>query len=361
MSRIAAFILVLAALFRPGHLDLTRSLEPGLAPLERSTQGRLVVFETFMQPGCNACTVAGPAINQLAQDYAGQPVIFLEQNISALFGDRYSRWWAANPGLPSAFPPLSMVDSGQATSNGSLDYYQVFQGQIEAARSRPPLAALEAYQARNEDSLKLSIKMTNQSGVALSLVNGAALHALVFDQAHPGYTRTTVRAATSVLISDLLPGSDGLYNLEIPVPPTADWDTLQALILADYRPAGSFGAYAILQAALAQPRRLSVQPETLSILVGLAGPETLTVPLQLSAPPDLNWTASANFSGVGILPQAGSGITQPVVVIQKSLLAPGWQPAVITFSAAGEPLTAQVKLNLYYGAVTHLYLPVIGR
>ena len=50
-------------------------------------------------------------VDQLAEEYAGDPVVFIEYDVDNPPGNRVSRWWAAWGSGGSVYLPLIMVDS----------------------------------------------------------------------------------------------------------------------------------------------------------------------------------------------------------------------------------------------------------
>jgi hypothetical protein len=195
---------------------------------------------------------AGPVVDQLASDYAAQPVVFLEQYVYNPVGSRYSRWWAAYGG-GTAYLPLIMVDSGHQISNGSVSFYDVYKGMVDAELTRPAQAYIQASCWRVQDRVRISGQMTNLSGVTLSSSgNGATIHAIVYEDAHLGVTDRYVRDAPSIPIaSGLANGGTMTFTLETTDLTGVNWDNLHTVVLADYRPAGSSVPFDMLQAARA--------------------------------------------------------------------------------------------------------------
>jgi uncharacterized repeat protein (TIGR01451 family) len=202
-------------------------------------------------------------VDQLASEYAaaGQPVLFLEQDVDQPLGSRVDRWWAAH-GAGSVSLPLSMVDSGHQIDNGYTDAtstYNTYKAMVDAALARPALAEIVAHSQRSGERLHFDVQLTNRSGVTLSASNSATVHAIVYEEHTPldpnvdHITGRIVRAAVSTGISPAL--SDGatmtltLESAELNN--VADWDKVHTLVLADYRPGGTSGAYDMLQAAVA--------------------------------------------------------------------------------------------------------------
>jgi uncharacterized repeat protein (TIGR01451 family) len=199
-------------------------------------------------------------VDQLTTEYAGQPVVFMEQDADDPVGARYSRWWAAHGG-GSVTLPLVMVDSGNQISNGYVDFYNVYKSMIDTSLARPAQAEIQASSRRSGDTLHFEVQLMNLSGVTLDYGNGATLHALVYEDARVGLTDHFVRAATSTAIPGLAHGETTTLTLETDLS-GVDWDNIHAIVLADYRPGGSSGAYDMLQAATADlaPTLISIEP-----------------------------------------------------------------------------------------------------
>lgn len=166
---------------------------------------------------------AGPAVDQLAADFAGQPVLFLEQNVDNTVGNRYGRWWDAFGGN-SATLPMAMVSSGNQIADGTvafpnvttMKYYLAYRAMVEAQLMRPPLAAIEIYEHRVGDHLQATVFVTNLSSQVLSAYdNGAMVEVLVYEENHILLTDRFVRTAVSQFINDPLgPGETAAYILE---------------------------------------------------------------------------------------------------------------------------------------------------
>jgi uncharacterized repeat protein (TIGR01451 family) len=203
----------------------------------------------------------GPVVDQLANEYAttDQPVVFLEQNVDRPLGNRIGQWWAAHGG-GSVSLPLVMIDSGQQFSNGYLgsSAHDTYKAMIDAELARPPQAELTASSQRISDRIHFDIELTNLSSVTLSSANGAAVHAIVYEEHTPvdptmdHITQRIVRAVVSTnLTTPLVPGATTTLAVETgELGNVVDWSKVHALVLADYRPAGS-AAYDMLQAASA--------------------------------------------------------------------------------------------------------------
>lgn len=160
--------------------------------------------------------------------------------------------------------PLVMVDSGHQISNGHVDYYNTYKAMVEDELVRLAQAEIEAQCQRIGDTLHFDIQLTNLSGVTLSgSSNSATVHAIVYEDAHVGVTDRIVRAAVSTSIFPALAhGETMTFTLETELS-GVDWDKIHSVVLADYRPGGSSGAYDLLQAAfavIALPNRAPYTP-----------------------------------------------------------------------------------------------------
>jgi hypothetical protein len=191
------------------------------------------------------------AVEQLAQEYAGQPVVFLEYNVDAPPETRISRFWASFNGQFASLP-LTMVDSGNQIYDGYLSGIKsVYQGMVDYAMTRTPKADLSASWARVGNKVHFSVHLTNQSGTTLSSSNGATLHAIVYEASQIQYTQRFVRTAISTPISTLVSGASADYVLQTGDLTGVEWSKLHYIVLADYRPNPSGEKYDMLQAAVA--------------------------------------------------------------------------------------------------------------
>lgn len=167
---------------------------------------------------------------------------------------RFSRFWAAYDGT-SVYLPAVMVDSGHQFSSGHLDFYDVYKAMVDTELVRLPEAVIEALWWRDGDKVKFYARVTNQSSTGLSTAaNGATVHAIVYEDAQVGVTGRYARATASTgIASDLVPGASADFSLVTADLAGVNWDALHFLVLVDYRPAGTSGAYDVLQAAAALP------------------------------------------------------------------------------------------------------------
>lgn len=219
---------------------------------------RLVVFEAFMRSTGANCLAAAPAIDKLADDYSEQPVVFLEHDIDHLYGDRYGRWWTAYRDGGSAVGPSSlvqlplvMVDSGQQITNGVEDFESVYKGMVDASMARPAELQITASTLRDGRLVRADVEVTNQSAISLTgSINAATVHLLVYEHVSADTTSRIVRGAASMAIEPALdPGATATFTLETGKLSGIEWSEIRCIVLIDYLPGGTEGAYDMLQAA----------------------------------------------------------------------------------------------------------------
>ena len=176
----------------------------------------------------------------------------LEQNVNSPVGLRYGRWWAAYGAGGSVYLPLVMADSGHQYGTGVVSYYSVYKAYLDAELARPPGADLTARATRIGSRYRVSLDLVNRSGVSLSTANSATIHAIVYEDIKVGVTSRMVRDAVYASVSSAIAdGGTGTFTLETHDLAPGDWANIHVIVLADYRPGGTTGAYDMLQAALA--------------------------------------------------------------------------------------------------------------
>ena len=230
------------SIYLPLILDQTAAPNPGI---------RLVIFEGFYN---TTSPFAGLMVDQLANEYAGSPIVFLEYPVTDPPLSRFSRYLSASV---STIPPMVMIDSGNQVSSGIVNYYSLYKSMVDQALTRPPRGGIQATWQRIGDQAHFSVQVTNQSGGPLSLLqNAATVHAMVYEETEVGVTSRYVRAAVSKSIINSLPsGASATFTLETADLTGVDWSKLHYLALVDYQPGGValLEPYDLLQAAVALP------------------------------------------------------------------------------------------------------------
>jgi hypothetical protein len=192
-------------------------------------------------------------VDQLALDYVGKPVVFLEYPVTGAPNSRIGKFWAAFGG-GTAYFPMIIVDSGHQVQSGVVPYHNTYQALVDQELTRAPQAGIQATWHRTGDKVTFLIQVNNLSGVALFYAqNKATVHAIVYEDKKVGVTSRYVRSAVfQNIITSLAPGSSATYTLETPDLSGVDWNKLHYLALVDYQPV-SGSAYDMLQAAVALP------------------------------------------------------------------------------------------------------------
>ena len=358
MMRLISFLLLPLLL-------LIVSVSSSTANFETTSHNRLVVFEAFLRPACGLCQSAAPAIDQLAAEYAGQPVLFLEYNVDAAPGSRYGRWWASHEGTGPVMLPLVMASSGQQISNGPVSYYNTYKAMVEAERIRSPQAHLIAYYRRIDNRLQFDVRVTNLSGTTLSWQNSATVHAVVYEEAQIGLTGRYVRQAVATPIDvPLAPGATDHFMLMTEEIDAVDWHKIHTVVMVDYRP-NSVGPYDMLQAVVptASPT-FAVRPNPMIFLVDDSTGQGNTLQLSFQGAAWLEWEASTTASWLTILPAAGNLVDAPIASVTVGSLPDGWLEGSVQFMAtddAGGEFYEDVPVRVYYGPLAYLYLPVVQR
>jgi len=163
---------------------------------------------------------------------------------------RSDRFWVAYGGGGSVYLPLIVVDSGNQFSSGHVDI-SVYRGMVNTALARPPLAILDAVAWQYGSRVRAQGRITNTSGFSLSYsANRASLYLIVYEDIRVGVTNRYVRAVASVTLSDTI-ANDGSADFAIETSDLSGviWSNLHAVVIADYRPGVTTGAYDTLQAA----------------------------------------------------------------------------------------------------------------
>jgi hypothetical protein len=235
---------------------------------------------------------------------------------------------------------------------------------VDTALARPAQTQIQAYWWRTENKVGFYVQVTNLSNVTLSLTtNSATVHAIVYEDAHVQLTNRFVRAAISTGISNLAPNATATFTLETSDLSDVNWDNLHYIVLVDYRPSGSVGAYDMLQAAVALPAiaPFAVRPDTLTFMVDPTDTSSISLPVNFQGVDFVNWKAIPSASWLIVSPSTGSITTPAMISVKINNLSTGWQQGNVTYTTADGYFKDQVVINTYYGSVKRIYLPIIGR
>ncbi len=252
-----------------------------------------------------------------------------------------------------------MVDSGNQINSGYVNFGSIYGAMVDAALARPPKADIQAGWWRNENKVGLYIQVTNLSGENLSVSNAAALHVLIYEEAHVKTTGRFVRSAIIQAIT-LANNATSTYLVESTELTGVDWSKIHAVVLVDYRPGEMNGAYDMLQAVEAEQCAVAfgVLPETPVFLIDSSNLIDQRLTMTMLGPGFVNWTASENTGWFTLSPMSGSSSTKPVLTALRGSLSPGWQQGSLTFLTADGLMAKQLTVRAYVGEVSRIYLPV---
>jgi hypothetical protein len=200
-------------------------------------------------------------VDQLARDYAGGSVVFIEQKLGDNEGEREDRFWAAVPAGTYYFPYIDL-DSGYAYQDGHQNY-ATYQALIEAELARAPQAAIDGHWQCTAGVCQFQVQVTNQSGVTLSSSNKARVYAIVYENEPPvqnGHvTSWLIRDIISTTISTLADGATAPFNLQTgTLTNVTNWNNTRAVVFAEYYHSSTH-AYNMLQALmLYAPSRIAL-------------------------------------------------------------------------------------------------------
>jgi hypothetical protein len=177
--------------------------------------------------------------------------------------DRFMAAWQLDkdPRDTKALTPYTMVDSGQAISNGERDYQREYRGMIDAELPRPPTALLYARRDMPSPSqLDVEVQVTNVSTSTLeTVVNGAMLHLVVFDGTKALKTGNDIYATRQATFdAPLLPGDTRRFSFTFQALRGVNLARTGVLAMVDYQPAWEGGRHDMMQAAFAGSAALPV-------------------------------------------------------------------------------------------------------
>ncbi len=167
--------------------------------------------------------------------------------MDAPLGGRLDRWLDADNTPGTIYLPLVMVDSGNQIDSGDTFFTQVYGSMIDLALERPSAARMTVQGQRSGDVVRFIVTLTNGSGETLSAANNATLTALLYEEPTIASTIPLVTAAGTTAVNTLENDATATTTFEVAAagldPARTRW-----VVIADYLPVGSEGAYDTLQA-----------------------------------------------------------------------------------------------------------------
>jgi len=312
-------------------------------------------------------------INQLAQQYSNQPVVFVDYHYSMEVPQAYlppeSRWeviQATEEGLGLTW---AVVDSGRLHHRGAettAEAYNAYTTMIDDALSQPATAEINAAWGRIDNTVVITATVTNNSAITLSTANNAGVYGIVKENGVQYEDYTTLHPGLNAAkegIGSLEPGDTVTYTINVPDINPTDWSKVEVIVLVDYQTAPD-AAYNQLQATIATPAiwaepndflyfiddDQSYVPNSTTTITGYEG-------LFWSASSIQPWLALSTFSGA-----SGDTIT---MFVNGDSLNPGWNIGVMTVTESNRLYTFDVTLRIYKASpgetINRIYLPVINR
>ena len=264
-------------------------------------------------------------------------------------GTREQRVYAAHP--DAAYFPIILVSSGHAVFTGPTSPYDSYRAMIAADLARPASGELEAWWRRDGDDVVVWATLRNLGTAALSqAANSAALTAMVYERTYEFPFQNPVRGVTAVpLTAAVAPGATAQLQARVVAPAVSNWSQADVVALVDDRPAGSTGAYDVVQAARVAPAGLDATPAEIEVVVipGASAPAERS--LALSGPPVLTWTATTDAPWLEIEPATGALPAAPVVRVHTDQLPPGGVATgtvTVVGSGAGMSFTQTVPVGV---------------
>ena len=300
---------------------------------------RFVVLEFFGRPQGAYCSAAGPAMRTLQDELAGGAEL-LEYDYDGFPYGRVERFWAS--GAQASFLPLVMVGSGYRTSSGHVDYYSEYSGIITADRLRQPEAEVTAFWRRVGSSVRSYVTVRNTRVSRLRVDEQAGVWAVVFERARIGVSDTWVRSTTRhALAADLRSDESVDLVIDASAASVADWSRAAVVVMVEDRPGG--GRFDMLQAALAEPAALALDPEEAAL-----SPASRTVNVAIAGPHVLTWTAAADVPWLEVSPSTGD-VPGTVTVSYRPELRPAGEltgAVVVDASADGMAFSERLEVEL---------------
>jgi len=173
--------------------------------------------------------------------------MFIEQNVDAAIGGRLDRWFDAHATPGTVYLPLVMIDSGNQIDSGDTLFTRIYGDMIDLALERPAAARMTVQSEWVGNLIRFQVTLNNASGETLSAANHATITALLYEEPNNPTTIPVVVAAGTAAITSLADGATGTTTFEIAAgslePARTRW-----IVIADYLPESSEGAYDTLQA-----------------------------------------------------------------------------------------------------------------
>lgn len=177
---------------------------------------RVVMVEIFTQPGCAYCAIAEPLIEQLADEYESNEVVFLEERAYGLYSideirDRYE-WYF--PNVSDRSTPNILFNGLNQRIHGNSTYYAI-KSKIIAELGKDAKIKITATRNSNSNTTTITGTIGNISSVTVDnlVINGMTYK----DRGETGlrYSVTDIFAEQQVEVSTLAPGDTHNFSFTL--------------------------------------------------------------------------------------------------------------------------------------------------
>ncbi len=312
-------------------------------------------------------------INQLAQEYSNQPVVFVDYHFSMAappdFLPPQARWEVIQASEAGLGLTWAVVDSGRLHHRGAettAEAYNAYTAMINDALAQPATAEIHSFWWKNGSTVKISATVTNNSAQTLSTANNAGVYGIVKEVGVQYDTYTTLHPglnAAKTAIPSLAPGETATFEITVPEINPSNWNKVQVIVLVDYQTAPD-AAYNQLQATIATPAILA-QPND---FVHFLDDDAVEVPVfttNISGDAGLTWLASSSETWLTFDRTTGSVGEALSLITDGNAMVPGWNTAVVTINDSTMVYSVDLTVRIYKASpgetINRIYLPSISR
>lgn len=310
-------------------------------------------------------------IDQIAEEYAGENVVFLDYQYP---GQPKNRWEVIQRTAPELGLTWAMVESGQAYSRGvetPEDAYNSYTAMIDAYLNRVPMAEIESYYWREGGTIHVIGTVKNISSVTLSTANMAGFSASVKWPGPMLGAHTThngaMNSATTV-IDYLAPGETATYRTSVTTwENNVDWDAVEVYTMVDYEtePGGIFDQLQADRATMiADPGDIGATPNYFYHFVPAEQLAIEDMEVTITGMTGMQWAASVDETWLQIDKAIGVVGDKLTLSVDKADLVEGWQDATVTITPIDGNDITSVYVRIYLGfpdEIRDLFLPFVFR
>ena len=236
------------------------------------------------------------------------------------------------------YVPEAMIDSSREYYTGAdSTIYNVYKPMVDRSQARTATAEITATYARTDNTVTFKAIVTNLSGITLSVLNKAAVQAIVYEDIFVSKSSHTGRGSAKTDISYLRNGLTETFMITVNLANVVNYENLHYIVLVDYKTSGtqSTGVYDQLQAVIAQPGDVTppvafdVNPSSFTYDLKTGDATMPSEVINITGDSGQNWSATVDHDFVQISPTEGSVPGTINMTIDKSKLVLGNQSALI--------------------------------